>query len=139
MFWRWLFPKNSPRELSRRLDVPLDDLANADLAYHGFSIPKRTSNKRRLVHAPNPTLKRIQRRILRRLLAKLNPHPQATGFQPGVSFADNARCHVLQQVVIKLDLVDFFPSISAHIVEAYFRRIGWNRKAGQIADAADYP
>ncbi len=64
--------------------------------------------------------------------ARLLVHPQATGFQRGVSFVENARCHQSQAIVIRLDLVDFFPSIHRVQIEKFFRRIGWNRKAARL-------
>jgi len=35
-------------------------------------------------------------------------------------------------VVIRIDLIDFFPSTTASRVEAYFRRIGWNAEAAEL-------
>ena len=118
-------------ELARRLGVSVQELQAVDLKYRNFTIKKR-SGKSRQIAAPNPELKSLQRKILRRLLARLSTHPSATGFQPGVSFVDNARCHQSQQVIIRLDLVDFFPSIEAEKVQAYFQRIGWSRKAAKL-------
>ena len=125
-------------ELARRLDLPLQQLIETPRDYHEFQIRKR-SGKSRQIAAPNAELKRLQRRVLRRLLARLKTHPQATGFQPGVSFVDNARCHEAREVVIKVDLIDFFPSITRQRVEAYFQVIGWNRKAARLlADLTCY-
>lgn len=135
----WIFSRGyGLDELARRLDLPVEDIVRVNRDYHEFTIRKK-SGKRRSIAAPNPELKKLQRRILRRLLAKLKTHPQATGFQPGVSFVDNARCHQSQQVVIKVDLIHFFPSIRRERVEAYFRLIGWNRKAARtLTDLTTY-
>jgi RNA-directed DNA polymerase len=118
-------------ELARRLDLPKQRILDTPRDYNEFQVRKR-SGKNRQISAPNRELKQLQRRILRRLLARLKTHPQATGFQPGVSFVDNAQCHQSQAVVIKVDLVDFFPSIQRNKVQAYFRFIGWNRKAARL-------
>lgn len=42
-------------------------------------------------------------------------------------------------MVIKVDLIHFFPSIRRERVEAYFRLIGWNRKAARtLTDLTTY-
>ena len=118
-------------ELARRLDLPQERILATDRSYEEYTIKKKSGGTRR-ISAPCGELKTLQRRILRRLLKKLQTHPLATGFQPGVSFVDNARCHQSQQVVIRLDLVHFFPSIKRDKVESYFRQIGWNRQAARL-------
>lgn len=54
------------------------------------------------------------------------------GFEKGYSIAHNAMLHTQQAVVIKMDIKDFFPSITAATVEFYFREIGWNRHAAKL-------
>lgn len=120
-----------PDELARRLDVPLERLEAVQPKYREFTIPKRSGGRRRIT-APDKKLKQLQRRILRRLLARLRSHPGATGFERGQSFVTNAGRHQGQAIVIRFDIVDFFPSISEERVKKYFRRIGWNRKATRL-------
>ena len=55
----------------------------------------------------------MQRRILRKLLAGLAAHPCATGFEAGHSIVTNALPHVGREIVIRLDLKDFFTSTTA--------------------------
>lgn len=118
-------------ELARRLDVEVDELMRANLIYRPAYIPKRRGGTRKL-DIPNDRLKQLQRRILRRLLARLRTHETATGFQRGTSIVHNAAAHRGQAVVIKMDIVDFFPTSSAERIERYFRRIGWNAKAAKL-------
>lgn len=140
---RWLLDLIDRRghgddELARRLDLPIADIRNVDRTYHEFQIRKK-SGKYRNIAAPNDKLKSLQRRILRRLLARLKTHPQATGFQPGISYVENARCHQSQAVVIRIDLVNFFPSIGKDRIFRYFRLIGWRRKTARLlADLVTY-
>ena len=118
-------------ELARRLGVSLEELDSCQVAYHEFFIAKRSGNGRRKINAPEESLKRLQRRILKRLLGRLEPHSAATGFRKGESFVKNAARHCGREVVIHIDLVDFFPSISAERVEKYFQIIGWNRSSAK--------
>jgi RNA-directed DNA polymerase len=118
-------------ELVRRLGMSEAELRAVPVSYTRFTVPKRTGGVRTLT-APNPALKAVQRRILRRLLGRLRAHPCATGFERGHSIVTNARPHVGQELVIKLDLKDFFASTKAVRVEQYFHAIGWNAEAAAL-------
>ncbi len=135
-FWNWvieLFDRRGldRRELSRRLGLKDKQSLRVSRDYTTFRIAKK-SGKARQISAPNSELKELQRRILRRVLARLNPHPLATGFRKGVSFVDNARIHQSQSVIVKIDLVNFFPAIKREKVMRYFRQIGWNRATTRL-------
>ena len=132
-FWRWLVWGwgYGLDELARRLGVEAKELARFEPRYRDFLIPKRSGGQRR-IFAPNDETKRLQRRLLRRVLARLSAHPAAMGFERGKSIVTNARAHQGQPVVVRFDLVDFFPSTRASRVRRYFRRIGWNRRATKV-------
>ena len=118
-------------ELGRRLGIDPVVLRSFPIHYQVHAIPKKRGGQRRLL-IPAPDLKNLQRRILRRLLGRLKAHPAAHGFEKQRSIVTNALPHVDRRVVIKLDLVDFFPNTSAARVEAYLRRIGWNAEAAAL-------
>ncbi len=101
------------------------------LKYRWHRIPKRSGGTR-LLHSPNPILKKVQRQLLRRVFGKLKVHSAAHGFQRGRSIVTHARLHVGQAVVIRIDIQDFFPSTSGDRLTRYFRRIGWNRGAARM-------
>jgi retron-type reverse transcriptase len=128
------FDRNAGRgldDLAARLKLSVEQLSAVEPRYREFSLPKRGGGQRRIL-APEPELKALQRRIHRRLLARLPVHPAATGFRRGESIVTHARRHQGQAAVIRLDLRDFFPSTSAKRVEKYFRAIGWNRQAAAL-------
>src|SRR5260370_28626282 len=108
-------------ELARRLGFSEEDLRQVEPIYHEFSIPKRGGGQRR-IYAPAPALKAVQRRILRRLLARLKCHPAAHGFERGQSIVTNALRHVRQAVVLRLDLKDYFESTKVERVRGFFAR-----------------
>lgn len=118
-------------ELTRRLEVTEEQLRDVRVEYLEAFVRKRSGGSRRLL-IPSDELKSLQRRILRRLLARLKTHPVAMGFEPGLSIVDNARMHVGNDVILKMDIVDFFPSTSADTVRKYFRDIGWCREAAEL-------
>lgn len=118
-------------ELARRLGIEAELLRRTEPRYREFSIPKRSGGSRRIL-APEDTLRDLQRLILRRVLARLKAHPCATGFERGQSIVTNARPHAGRDIVLRTDIRDFFESTSAKRVEAYFRKIGWNREAAGV-------
>ena len=117
-------------ELAERLGLSIEEIDAVPLRYHRFKVAKRSGGERAIA-APAPELKALQRRVLRRLLGRLRAHPAATGFERGHSIVTNARAHVRQAVVIRLDVRDFFPSTRAERVYRYFRGIGWRRPAAR--------
>lgn len=135
---RWLLglvglgkPRLSVADLARRLAMAEEDLRLVEPAYREFTIPKRSGGVRR-IHAPEATLKAVQRRILRAVLVPLRCHPAVHGFEKGRSIVTNAVKHVGREVVIRLDIQDFFPSISLKRVSQFFRNHGWNREAANL-------
>jgi RNA-directed DNA polymerase len=118
-------------ELARRLGMSVTELQAVRPSYREFQVPKQSGGTRRIM-APDNSLKALQRRILRRLLARLHNHPAAHGFERGRSIVTNARVHVRQAVVVRMDLKDFFPATRAKRIRKYFRRIGWNRPAARL-------
>lgn len=92
--------------------------------YVQFTIPK-SSGEPRTITAPRIKLKRIQRKILDEVLAKLAPHEAAHGFVRGRSVLSNARPHKGAKLVVKMDLRDFFPSISYNRVVGLFSSYGF--------------
>lgn len=124
-------PRFGIEQLAGRLGVSPVELAGVTITYEAFRIPKRRGGTR-TIHVPADPLKALQRRILHRLLRRLRAHPNATGFERGHSIVTNALPHLGKDVVIRMDLVDFFPSISADRVQHYFRFIGYDEEAARL-------
>lgn len=92
--------------------------------YKSFDLPKKSGGKRR-ISAPMPRLKKAQYWILEHILQKITPTDQAHGFVAGRSIVSNARPHVGQEVVINVDLKDFFPTITYPRVKGLFLAMGY--------------
>lgn len=92
--------------------------------YKEFSFPK-PGGEARVILAPEGKLLTLQRWILRHILDHARPHKYAHGFVRGRSILGNARPHVGREVVIRLDLKDFFPSITHDRVRKVFQRLGY--------------
>lgn len=99
--------------------------------YVRFKIPKRTGGER-LISAPMPRLKAAQRWILDHVLVKCEPNPVAHGFRVDRSIVTNARPHVGADVVINLDLKDFFPTVTYPRVKGLFVHLGYSEAVATI-------
>ncbi|HEX3599909.1 MAG TPA: reverse transcriptase family protein [Lacipirellulaceae bacterium] len=86
----------------------------------------------RLIEAPKPRLMAIQRQVLRRILDHVPPHDAAHGFRAGRSIVTFAAPHVGQAVVARLDLKDFFPTVTLARVAALFRAIGYPHPVAKL-------
>lgn len=93
--------------------------------YSRFEIPKRSGGMR-LISSPKPTLRATQQWIRESILSSQRLHPAAMAFRPGVSIVDNATIHAGSAIVVRIDLKDFFPSITFPRVRGFFHSLGYN-------------
>ncbi|MBZ4397955.1 MULTISPECIES: reverse transcriptase family protein [unclassified Myxococcus] len=93
--------------------------------YVEFEAPKRSGGVRRIC-APREKLKSAQRALLEGLLAHLPTHDAVHGFVPGRSTVTNANAHVGANVVVRVDLEDFFPTVHYRRVKGLFEAYGYN-------------
>ncbi|MCH2371807.1 MAG: reverse transcriptase family protein [Pirellulales bacterium] len=93
--------------------------------YEVARIPKRSGGFREL-QIPDPQTKKIQHALYHKLFANYETHPSVCGFVKGRSILDNARPHVGHEVVIKLDIKEFFPNTYRIRVNRYFSETGWD-------------
>lgn len=99
--------------------------------YVRFKLKKKTGGER-TISAPMPRLEQAQYWILENILEKVEIHDAAHGFCKGRSIVSNALPHVGAEVVINLDLKDFFPSITYKRVKGLFRSLGYSEAAATI-------
>lgn len=92
--------------------------------YHYHLLPK-TAGGIRIIEAPKQRLKEIQNRILIGILSAIPVHPAVHGFRRGLSITTFAAPHVARRVVLRMDLRDFFPSLTRVRVQAMFRTAGY--------------
>ena len=85
-------------------------------------IPKRDGSDR-ILQVPCNALRGVQRAILRKVLAKVPMNEACHGFICGRSTVTNARPHAGKQLVMNLDLKDFFPTVTA--ARVYGITVGW--------------
>jgi hypothetical protein len=95
------------------------------LRNYRYALIPRQSGLPRVLEAPKARLKEVQRWILREILDHVPAHEAAHGFTPGRSALTHAGRHTGRAVVLRLDLQDFFASISAARVFGIFRTLGY--------------
>lgn len=96
--------------------------------YDTFTIGKRSGGLR-LICAPIPNLRRVQTWIHRYILCspggQVLLHPAATAYKPEASILKNAWAHASATWMVKLDIKDFFESISERQVYYVFRDLAY--------------
>ncbi len=79
----------------------------------------------RLIEAPKRRLKKLQREILSGILERVPAHPAAHGFVKGRSIKTFVAPHAGQRVILRMDLRNFFVSLPAARIQAFFRTLGY--------------
>jgi len=102
------------------------------LRHYRYRVLSKGYGNIRLIEAPKPRLKELQRQILARILEKIPPHPAVQGFLKGRSIKTFIAPHVGQHVVLRMDLRDFFPSISGARVQTFFRTVGYPESVADV-------
>ncbi|MEM7343090.1 MAG: reverse transcriptase domain-containing protein [Chloroflexota bacterium] len=132
-------PYNTAQEIAQAMDISVGELRFLAFArqtsktshYVRFAIPKKRGGQR-FISAPMPRLKTAQYWILDNVLQKITLHDAAHGFRTERSIVTNAAPHLGAEVVINMDLKDFFPTISYKRVKGLFRSLGYSEAAATI-------
>lgn len=126
----------SLKHLAVRCGVPYSDLREfvsrrtidknePSMPYDNFSIRKR-SGGRRFIHVPNRQLITVQRWINRHILQEVKPHLASHAFSRKSSIRKCAQVHCGSAWLIKLDISDFFESVSEIQVFRAFEGMGYS-------------
>ncbi|MES2657307.1 MAG: reverse transcriptase family protein [Verrucomicrobiota bacterium] len=126
----WKIPEiTTLGDLADTLRLHPDDLGwlisrNAEHYRHRWQV-KPKSGRFRLIESPKVLLKFAQRQVLRKILHAIPPHEAARGFRPGCSVRDFVEPHTGKALLVRFDLEDFFPSITAARVLQIFLTAGY--------------
>jgi len=100
--------------------------------YSKFERVKRTGGVR-VISASQGRLKWIQRVLLDGVLSRFSMPPHVQGCVKGRSPGTNAEIHVDQDVVINIDLSDFFGSVSLHmVIQLLSERFHFDEEAAEV-------
>lgn len=95
--------------------------------YKQNSIPKNSGDGFRIIMTPSQDLKYLQRWILDFILYQLDTSESAHGFKPNKSTFTHATLHTNKEYILKLDIKDFFPSISKKRIYEFFLSLGYTK------------
>lgn len=98
---------------------------SARLRHYRYALLPKADGSPRLLEAPKPRLKAIQRRILADILTHVPVHSRAMGFVRGRSCLRVAGIHAGEALVVTFDLSQFFASIERPRVYGLFRALGY--------------
>lgn len=98
--------------LSSELDL-FRFILSAPHRYKKYTIPKRNGNGVRDIAQPSKGLKLLQKKAISSLdcLIDLPIHKSAMAYLKGVNIKDNAEAHKNSSYLLKMDFLNFFPSI----------------------------
>jgi len=97
----------------------------AQLRHYHYRILAKRFGTIRLIEAPKPRLKGLQRQILIWILEKIPPHQAVHGFVKGRSIQTFVAPHVGHRVVLRMDVRDFFPTFGGARIQSLFRTLGY--------------
>lgn len=97
-------------------------ISNPEKYYYNFLISKKSGGKRQ-INVPNYYLSLCQAFIKDEILNKIKIHPNANGFAFSKSIITNAQIHTNKEVILNIDLKDFFPSIESKKVFYVFNKL----------------
>ena len=80
--------------------------------YKIFEIPKPGTNKKRTICAPDPRLKHVQKKLAENLFNSIPLPDFVMGFRKGIGIRDMAEKHAHKDVIVCIDLENFFPTIT---------------------------
>jgi hypothetical protein len=132
-------PLDTPQQLAEALGLTISQLrwlayhrdAATRIHYRRFVIPKRSGGER-AIWAPLPKLKAAQHWILHNVAEKLPVHGSVHGFLPGRSTLTNASAHTNARAVVKMDVKDFFPTVTLPRVRGIFRKAGYRKQIATL-------
>lgn len=94
-------------------------------SYRSFQIKKKSGGFRRIC-VPSQDLMKVQRYIDQFILSKISASPYSYAFEKGQSIYDCAEQHLGCRWLIKIDLRNFFESLSEIQVYRVFKGVGYN-------------
>jgi hypothetical protein len=132
-------PLDTPQQLAEAMGLTISRLrwlvyhrdAATSIHYRRFVLPKRGGGER-AIWAPMPALKAAQHWVLHHIAERLPVHGAAHGFLPGRSTLTNAAMHTGARVLLKVDIKDFFPTVTLPRVKGLFRRAGYREQIATL-------
>lgn len=111
------------KKSNKDIDIYLADKPSSH--YKSFKIPKRTVGFREIAQ-PSKKLKKVQVEVSSFLEKKIKIHDCALAYRRGKSIKDNAHHHARSRYILKLDIENFFNSITPKILLSSLSEQGYS-------------
>lgn len=105
--------------------VEFDRFEYKEKRYKYFKFKKKRGGYREII-APHKDLKYIQKWLLFNILNKYPLKESCKGFRQGISIKDNAKTHEKSDIILKVDLLKFYDTITEKRVYGVFRAMGFH-------------
>lgn len=116
----------TPEELAWFADTRgMNRTATGKLSHYQYQWRKKRSGQYRLIESPKERLRAIQRKILTDILNHVPPHDAAHGFRRQRSCLSFVAPHIGKDCVLRMDLSNFFGTITAARIHTLFRALGY--------------
>lgn len=130
---------NDVLELANAMQITLADMryllyhrrVSKKSHYQTFTIPKKSGGVR-TISAPKKKLKNLQHWVLNNILNVIPVGNEAHGFISGKSICSNAQSHIGKDIVVNIDLKNFFPTITYKRVKGLFCKLGYSEQLATI-------
>ena len=96
--------------------------ATAPHRYKVYTVKKKDGKGQRVIAQPAKEVKALQRFIVREVINGLPVHEAATAYRRDRNIRHNALVHVDKAFLLKMDFVDFFPSLRPHHFRQHIER-----------------
>lgn len=98
------------------------DMCNNQIDFYDiYKIPKKSKSYRQICSAKSE-LALYQKYILNNILNNISPDSHAMAYRKGISVKDTAKEHIGKNIVVKIDIKDFFHSVTEKMVYKVFDR-----------------
>lgn len=122
---KYVGPLLNCETIASSIEVPLSNLLaiaeKCDQFYHPPRLEPKGDGRFRTINPPFASLKEIQRKLNKLCFGAVEFAPYLKGGVRNRSYVESTRIHSKSFSVLTVDVADFFPSISADVVENIWR------------------
>src|SRR6185437_4562178 len=109
-------------QMAKELSLPVNHVARlvktASYQYKEYPIAKRGGGTRIISH-PSRRLKALQKWLLANVIILWPVHDSATAYRKGRTILDNAKSHAGTRFLLRMDIQEFFPSLTVKDMSSY--------------------
>lgn len=135
----------SVKFLAKHLGYPetfLNKIANDNRKFCSINPKRNIGGKERIIAYPNPVFKNVLKSIDKKILTRFDFPDTFHGGVKGASTIDHAKEHVNKRVLLKIDLKNFYPSVTPERVQSSLIRRGFSKKVADLVTrivTVEYP